>query len=173
MSKEGTQAEDDLIEVGHVLGVHGVKGQVKIYSDTSPRQNIVKYSPWVLELAGVRNTCDVSGFRSGKHVIARVEGVTERDQAMDLVGAKILIRRNQLPLLDQGDYYWSQLVGLSVTSSEGHHFGIIDHMLETGANDVMVVKGDRERLIPFVVDEVVKSIDLEKNQLVVNWDADF
>lgn len=173
MSQDGADPVDGLIEVGHILGVHGVQGQVKVYSDTSPRQNIVTYSPWVIHLAGIAKTYEVSGFRHGKNVIARLQGITDRDQAMELVGAKILISKDQLPKLAKGDYYWTQLVGLNVISSAGDEFGTIDHMLETGANDVMVVQGDRERLIPYVIDEVVLSIDLESRQVVVNWDADF
>lgn len=169
MSQDGT----DLIEIGHVLGVHGVHGLVKVFSNTSPRENIVKYSPWLIEQDGVTRSVDVSGHAQGKNVIARIEGVTEREQAADIIGAKIMIRRNQLPDLQEGDYYWSQLEGLRVTSTSGIELGYIDHMLETGANDVMVVQGDRERLIPYVMDEVVISINLETQQLIVDWDADF
>lgn len=173
MSQDGSNTANDLIEVGHVLGVHGVSGQVKVFSNTSPRQNIVTYTPWVVVQGGISRTYEVKGVRNGKNVIARLEGVSDRDQAAELIGAKILINRDQLPTLDQGDYYWTQLVGLQVVSIDGDQFGTIDHMLETGANDVMVVQGDRERLIPFVMEEVIKSIDLETNQMIVSWDADF
>ena len=173
MSQQGLNAEDDLIEVGHVLGVHGVAGQVKVYSNTSPRQNVVTYSPWIIDQAGTQKTYEVNGKVHGKNVIASLKGVSGRDQAMDLIGAKILIKRNQLPTLSQGDYYWTQLEGMEVISTEGDEFGTIDHMLETGANDVMVVQGDRERLIPYVMEEVIISVNLEKNQIIVNWDADF
>ncbi len=167
------QNEVDLIEIGHVLAAHGVKGQVKVFSNTSPRKNIVTYSPWVIEQHGVTKTVEVSGKCQGKNVVATIQGISDRDQAEALSGAKILIKNSQLPKLSEGDYYWSQLTGLQVISTSGINLGIIDHMLETGANDVMVVKGDRERLIPFVMDEVVKSIDLQNRQMIVDWDADF
>ena len=173
MSQQGLNTEDDLIEVGHVLGVHGVVGQVKVYSNTSPRQNVVTYSPWVIDQAGAQQTYEVKGKLQGKHVIASLKGLSDRNQAMELIGAKILIKRNQLPSLSQGDYYWTQLEGMKVISINGDEFGTIDHMLETGANDVMVVQGDRERLIPYVLEEVVISVNLENNQITVDWDADF
>ena len=75
--------------------------------------------------------------------------------------------------LADDEYYWSDLVGLTVMSSEGQAYGVIERMLETGANDVMVVQGDRERLIPFAMDQVIKSIDLGEKKMVVDWDADF
>ncbi len=165
--------DDDLIEIGHVLGVHGVKGQVKVFSLTSPRENIVNYSPWLIQHKGLQSQVAITGGKQGKNVVATLDGVSDRDQALEMVGAKILIRSDQLPQLRQGDYYWTQLCGLEVISIEGQSFGHIDHMLETGANDVMVVQGERERLIPYVMDEVVKSIDLDKQQIIVDWDADF
>jgi len=168
-----SQDDTELIEVGHILGVHGVNGQVKVFSNTSPRENIVKYTPWLIEHEGLTNVVSISGQTQGKNVIARIEGVSDRDQAADMIGAKIFIRKNQLPDLEEGDYYWSQLEGLRVVTTCGIELGYIDHMLETGANDVMVVQGDRERLIPYVMDEIVKEINLENQQLIVDWDADF
>ena len=163
----------DLIEIGHIVGVHGVKGQVKVFSITSPRENIVKYSPWMLEHHGLKTTVKISGNSQGKNVIARIEGVDDRNQAHEMIGARIFINNSQLPRLQKGDYYWSQLIGLQVINTLDIKLGVVDHILETGANDVMVVKGDRERLIPYVMDEVINSINLDKQQMVVDWDADF
>ncbi len=168
-----SQTDDDLIEVGHILGVHGVKGQVKVFSLTSPRENIVNYNPWLIQHKGQNSPLSIKGGKQGKNVVASLEGVTDREQAQDIVGAKIFIRKSQLPTLSQGDYYWTQLCGLKVISTGGEYFGTIDHMLETGANDVMVVQGERERLIPYIMGEVVKNIDLEKQQVIVDWDAEF
>jgi 16S rRNA processing protein RimM len=165
--------DDDLIEVGHILSAHGVRGQVRVFSNTSPRENIVQYSPWTIKNAAGEETLEVTGKRQGKHVIATIESVSDRNQAEELIGARILIQKNQLPELKDGEYYWNQLIGLKVQSTEGNDFGVVDQMMETGANDVMVVQGDRERLIPFVMDEVVKSVDLEQQQITVDWDAEF
>lgn len=167
------QADDGLIEIGHIVGPHGVKGQVRVFSNTSPRKNIVTYSPWLIEQHGIKKTHKVSGHCQGKNVVASIEGVVDRDQAQAMAGAKVFINNSQLPPLAEGDFYWNQLIGLQVISTSGNNFGVIDHMLETGANDVMVLQGERERLIPYVMDEVIKSIDLLKKQVVVDWDADF
>ena len=168
-----SQDKDDLFNAGHIIGAFGVRGQVKVFSHTSPRENIVTYNPWVVEHRGMRKTLQVTGSRQGKNVIARLEDVVSRDQAEELTGAQIYIHRDQLAVLEEGEFYWSQLEGLQVVSDHGESFGTIDHMLETGANDVMVVQGDRERLIPFVMDEVVVKVDLENQQVVVDWEADY
>lgn len=164
---------EDLIEIGHVLGVHGLRGQLRVYSLTDPRENIVRYSPWVLEHRGQRHELKVSGSRVGKHVVAQLEGVTDRSQAEEWIGARIHIRRDQLPQLPGGEYYWSQLVGLEVSNLQDVVFGCVDHLIETGANDVLVVKGDRERLVPWLPGTVIREVDLKQGRIRVDWDADF
>jgi 16S rRNA processing protein RimM len=168
-----SQSEDDLIAIGHVLGAHGVRGQVRVFSHTSPRENIVTFSPWILHQGDERIEVAVKGKKQGKNVLASLQNVANRDQAEALTGARILIHRDQLPQLDDGDFYWSQLVGLKVRNLQDVELGAVDHMLETGANDVMVVQGDRQRLIPYVIDDVVKSVDLEQQQVMVDWLEDY
>jgi 16S rRNA processing protein RimM len=89
------------------------------------------------------------------------------------MGYEIGIRRDQLPVAQPGEYYWSDLQGLNVVTVDGHPLGRVDHLMETGANDVLVVQGERERLIPFVLDQVVVDVDLDKGEIRVDWDKDF
>ena len=168
-----SQRDDGLICVGHILGPQGVKGWVKIFSNTSPRENIVSYSPWLVEWGTELKQINVEGRVQGKYVIARLEGIEDRSQADELIGRQLFIRQEQLPSLDEGEYYWSDLTGLKVLSLQGDDLGQIESMLETGASDVMVVKGDRERLIPFVMDDIVKQVDLENQRMVVDWSAEY
>ncbi len=168
-----SQRDDGLICVGHILGPQGVKGWVKIFSNTSPRENIVSYSPWLVEWGTELKQINVEGRVQGKYVIARLEGIEDRSQADELIGRQLFIRQEQLPSLDEGEYYWSDLTGLKVVSLQGDDLGQIESMLETGASDVMVVKGDRERLIPFVMDDIVKQVDLENQRMVVDWSAEY
>ena len=97
----------------------------------------------------------------------------DRDQAEALAGAIIAIQREQLPELEDAEFYWADLIGLAVQTQEGVELGHVDHLFETGSNDVVVVKGDRERLIPFVMDQVIQSVDLESRLMVVDWDPEF
>ncbi|ORU93594.1 MAG: ribosome maturation factor RimM [Cycloclasticus sp. symbiont of Poecilosclerida sp. N] len=170
------QAEKDKawLKIGNISGVFGVKGWLKIYANTDKKENILSYQPWYVERNKVRIAVKLkAGKPHGKTIIALLEGVEDRNEAEMWVGSDIYIASDQLPVLKNGEFYWSDLIGLNVVSITSEKFGVIDNMLETGANDVIVVKGDRERLIPFVLNQVVKSVDLKGQQMIVDWDADF
>lgn len=163
------QHDDELICVGHILGAQGIKGWVRVFSNTSPRENIVNYSPWFIEQDGELKTVSIQGRLQGRNVVARLEGCEDRNQAEALKDCRIFIEPAQLPRLQAGDYYWSDLIGLAVESLQGEPLGVVASMLETGADDVMVLSGERERLIPFAIDDIVREVDLEKRRLVVDW----
>jgi len=152
-----------------------VRGWVRVYSSTQPRENIVTYKPWYLrrDQGDWQETSLEEGRAHGKGVVARLADCTDRDQAQQLIGAEIGIRSDQLPALSPGVYYWKDLIGLQVVNTQGDDFGQVDNLLETGANDVLVVKGDRERLIPFVMKQVIVEVDLEQGRICVDWDKDF
>jgi len=162
------------IDVGEISGVFGLKGWVKIFSFTNPRENILSYSPLMLTKGDNSKTVEfVEGQRQGKTVVAHIKGVDTREGAEALLGWKISVDRSQLPEPDENEYYWTDLVGLKVLTTEGVDLGLVDHLLETGANDVLVVIGDRERLIPFVMNNYVIKVNFEDAQIIVSWDLDF
>jgi len=170
---------DEFIIVGKVSGLYGVRGWVRVYSHTQPRENILTYPIWYLQDgAGWSPFKLESGRPHSKGIVAKFVDYDDRDQAIELQQKTIAIKRDQLPVLEEGEYYWEQLVGLNVRNLEKIDFGTIDSMLETGANDVMVVKEanqepEQERLIPFVQGDVIKEIDLDAGTMLVDWDADF
>ena len=160
--------------IGKITGVFGVNGWVKVFSDTSPRENIVNYSPWLLEKGREQRLLKViDGRIQGKGIVARLETIERCEQAESLSGWTISIARSQLPDPEKDEYYWSDLVGLAVVTTAGVSLGVVDHLLETGANDVLVVQGDSERLIPFIQGSVLKKIDLVAGLIEVDWDPDF
>ncbi|GMR07756.1 MAG: ribosome maturation factor RimM [Gammaproteobacteria bacterium] len=164
----------NMVVMGRISGVYGVRGWIKIFSDTDPRENILNYDPWYLKVDGKWQSFSLQGGkRHGKGVVAHLQGCDERDQALLLLNMEIAVQRQQLPAASENEFYWSDLVGLLVINQQGIELGKIDSLLETGANDVLVVKGDRERLIPFIHDQVVKSVDVEQGQMMVDWDPDF
>ncbi len=165
----------ELINVGEITGVFGIKGWVKVYSLTEPRENILSYSPWILKKGSEQKQVKlINGKRQGKTVVASIEGVSDRNEAENLCGWEILIEKNQLPATEEGVYYWADLVGLQVETEQGDTLGMVDYLIETGANDVLVVQdGDVERLIPFINEQVIKEIDLNGKRMVVDWDPDF
>jgi len=171
------QDEPEVI-VGRIGGPYGVKGWVRVSSYTSPQNNILQYAPWILRDAKsglvVRVAELLEGRAQGKSFVARLDGIVDRDAAEALKGAGISIRRNQLPELNDGSYYWADLEGLAVLTADGDELGQIDHMVEAGAADVMVVSrpgGDRY-LVPFIRDETVIEVDLEARIVRVDWDTD-
>lgn len=166
--------DDGLIELGKISGVFGVKGWVKVHSFTDPRESIVDYPNWqILQKGRWREVQLEGGSRQGKTVIAKIEGMDDRDEAMLLMGCKIAIRSDQLDDLNEHEYYWRDLEGLQVINTEGIDLGKVSQMMETGANDVMVVEGDQERLIPFTLNHTVQKVDLAAGVVTVDWDADF
>lgn len=160
------------VVLGRIAGVHGVRGWVKVFSETEPREGILKYSPWMLGLSTTPRRV-LEGRRQGKGIVARIEGCEDRDQAASLVDQEISVTRDRLPAPSVDEFYWIDLEGLSVFGADGSSLGIVDHLFSTGANDVLVVKGDRERLLPFIWDDVIRSVDFEQGRIEVDWDPDF
>jgi len=170
---------DDLVVIGKIYSVHGIRGEVKIYSFTSPTKNLLHYKTWTLRREGsVRKVELVAGRGVDKFLVAKLKGLDEREEARLLAGYEICVPRNLLPELNYGEYYWYQLEGLKVTDQLGQLLGKIDHLLETGANDVMAVEpcagslDDRERLLPYT-EQCVLAVDLLSGEMKVEWDADF
>jgi 16S rRNA processing protein RimM len=168
---------DGFITLGKISGVFGVKGWIKVHSFTDPREGIADYPCWqILQKGQWREVQLESGQRQAKTVIAKLKGIDNRDDAMLLMGAEIAIYKHQLDDLDDDEYYWRDLQGLRVINAEGIDLGKVHQMLETGANDVMVVqeeKGGQERLIPFTLKHTVQKVDLLAGVITVDWDADF
>jgi len=158
--------------LGRICGAHGIKGWLKIHSDTDPKDAIFSYQPWLIG-AGETVKRVLAGRNQGKHLVAELDGVADRDEAESLAGQDITVFRDQLPELPADQYYWSDLVGLKVTNQDGQELGLIKSLFATGANDVMVVGGERERLIPFVLHGYVKQVDLQAGRVTVDWEADF
>lgn len=167
------------VVLGRVHGLFGVRGWIKVYSYTRPLDAILDYPTWWV---GTDNTLRcfhvIEARAQGKTLVAHLADssdtpLPDRNAAAELVDLDIAVDRSDLPDLESGRYYWVDLIGLTVVNMDGVNFGHIAAMMETGANDVMVVRGDRERLIPMVMDEFVKSVNIESKHMTVDWDPDF
>lgn len=162
------------IPLGRIHGIYGVQGWVKIYSYTDPLTNIFNYTPWQVKKNGQWHTVAVlEGRTHHKGLIAQLVNCYSRDEAIYWLDTEITVYREQLPPPIAGEYYWTDLIGLTVKNIEHEIFGQIDQILETGANDVLVVKGKREYLIPFLLNKTIKQVDLTNGILQVDWDTDF
>lgn len=174
------EAAGEQIVVGRITAPYGVKGWVKVFSYTDPIEGILDYSPWYLVKGGRRRQLVIEGGRrQGRTLVVLPEGCEDREQAALLTGWEIKVEKRQLPVLEQGEYYWHQLEGLTVVNTEHEVLGTVDHLLETGGKDVLVVRpdatsiDDRERLVPYVEDRVVREVDLDAQRILVDWGSDF
>ena len=162
------------LKLGKVSGAFGIKGWLKIYANTDDKISILSYQPWYIEKNGSLHTVKLAtGKPHGKTIVALFEGINDRNEAETWIGCDIYIPTEQLPKLKGNQFYWSDLVGLEVVNLDDEKFGVIDHMLETGANDIVVVKGDVQRLIPFIMHDVIKTVDVDGGQMIVDWDSDY
>jgi 16S rRNA processing protein RimM len=158
--------------LGRITGAYGVRGWVKVFSETDPIENILEYSPWYLGKSDDARDV-IEAKRHGRGLIVRVEGCDDRDQAAALVGVEIAVDRDRLPPPDADEFYWADLEGLAVETMDGTALGKVERLFSTPGNDVMVVTGDRERLIPFLWEQVIKDVDLTRGIIRVDWDPDF
>ncbi len=171
---------NELVEVGRIQAAYGIKGWVWVYSATDPMTNLFDYTPWYAREGGVWREVRVAEWREqGKGLVMRLEGVTDRTPAEALKGLVLWAHRSCLPALSEGDYYWSDLLDMQVCLVDGRLLGTVHSLMETGANDVLVVRpaegslDSRERLLPWLPDRVVVSVDLAGKRIVVDWDPDF
>lgn len=165
--------DDKPVVLGRISGLFGVRGWLKIYSYTDPIEAILEYDSWLLKNNGTWQATErAEGKRHGKTVIVRLAGIEDRDAAAEYVNAIVGITRDKLPSTGENEYYWSDLEGLQVVGQDGSLLGRVAYLLETGANDVLVVQGDQEILIPFIKEDVIESVDFTQGVIHVNWEWD-
>ena len=163
------------VVLGQIVGVYGIKGWLKVKSYTRPRKNIFTYSPWLVKQVEDWRAMQLVGGRSqGKGLVAELTDITDRDKATALVGADIGVDRQQLPATENGSYYWCDLVNLQVINRQDEPLGIVRDILETGANDVLVVADSKQRhLIPYIQGVYVKEVAIDKGIMQVDWQPDY
>jgi len=177
-----TPDTDELVTLGQIGAAHGIKGWSRIISHTQPREGIARYQHWLLKREGDKGWLKVKPLvvrQQGKHLVGQLDGSSDRDTAEWLRGAQIAVPREVFEALPEGEYYWHQLEGLKVVNLSDDCFGWVDHLMETGANDVLVVRpgegsvDNTERLIPYLWGRVVQDVDLDRKIIRVDWEQDY
>ncbi len=166
-------ASKESLELGRIGAPYGVKGWVHVQSFTSPPARLLKYREWTLTARDVPTVCKVmEGREQGSGLVARLEGIEDRDRAALLQGSVISVPRSELPKLRKREFYQADLIGLSVANLEGAALGSITHFVETAGGDVMVVRGEKghEHWVP-ATKEYLSKVDLAAGQVVVDWPA--
>ena len=172
--------DDDWLVLGQVGKPHGVRGWVKVRSFTEEYGAILQHRLFRGEKNGMFSNLEIEIHRNQPNgLVVKFKNFDDPESAIDIIGTTLSVRAKDLPVLEDDEFYWHQLEGLRVLNLQGEIFGIVKQMLQTGANDVVVVKpdgsslDDRERLIPWIRGEVIKSIDVEKGELLVSWLSDY
>jgi 16S rRNA processing protein RimM len=162
-----------MVVMGRIAAPYGVLGWVNVLPDTEMLDGLFDYPVWWVQAEGTWHEFLVEDAKvHGDHLVAKLQGIADRDQAFRLKGKLLAVPREQLPEPEEGDYYWSDLIGLTVKNVQGVELGRVKELFETGANDVIVVEGEHERLIPYI-DQVVLEVDLAGKRMLVDWDAEF
>jgi 16S rRNA processing protein RimM len=154
---------------------------LKIHSFTDDQEAILDYFPWSLKLGNKVQSVEITDWRKHNNgLVVKVAGIDDRDIAQKLVGSEIFVSEDALSDLPEGEFYWRDLIGMTVVTDKGYDLGQVSDIMETGANDVLVVKanlkdgfGKKERLIPYLMDQVILSVSTENKQICVDWDPGF
>ena len=166
-------SDEKKLLVGKINGFFGVQGWVKIFSYTEPRKNILEYQPWYFIDDGTYKAIEMTtGHEQSKTIVAHVKGIDSKDQAVQLIGKSLYIDKDQLPQLDDNEHYWHELVGFRVINKDGIDLGVVNYLVDTGSNNVLVIKGDKEHWIPYI-DPYLVSIDKQNRFISVDWDENF
>ncbi|MFI4917965.1 MAG: ribosome maturation factor RimM [Legionellales bacterium] len=162
------------VVIGRFGRPHGIKGFVTVQSFTEPRDNILQYTDWHVSLnktwLPIKLLCVETHVKA---IIAQVEGYSERELVAKLTNAEIAVHQEQLAVLKPGEYYWHQLIGMTVVNQQAEPFGAVVEIMPTGANDVLVVQGERRHLIPYLLGQYIIDIDNSQRVITVDWDMDF
>ncbi len=162
------------VVVGKFGRPQGIHGFVRVISFTEPRENVLDYPDWSIQLRGVWHSIKHTHHRiMPQHLATRIEGYATREQVAELTNTVIAVSKKALPSLKRGEFYWHQLIGMHVIHEQGQSLGTVESLLATGSNDVLVVMGKRRRLIPYLMDDVIKTIDTDERIITVCWDVDF
>jgi 16S rRNA processing protein RimM len=166
--------DDRYISVGKIGAPFGLDGALKIVSFTEQADDIFDFSPWYVNKREQWVEVELEGEAlHGKYLVAKFVGCEERDDAQQWTNCEIAVKRSQLPELPSGQYYWSDLEGLTVKTVAGLTLGVIDEVMETGANPVLIIQGEKRHLVPYLLEKVVKEVNLASNYVIVDWDTDF
>ena len=174
MAVDSNIPTDSPLVMGRIARPFGIQGWLHIATYTELPENLLAYQPWYLHRQGQWQAAElVDGRHHGKGLVVKFSGCNDRDAAEALKGTEIGVYRDQLPESAADEYYWSDLVGLQVITQDNRVLGVVDHLIETGANDVLVVKGEQEFLVPFIQGQVVKTVDLGAREIRVDWNPDY
>lgn len=173
--------QENLTVVGKFGSSYGIRGWIKVFSFTEQEDSLFDYQPWFIKKQGVLQSIELESWKyHSQHLIAKLKNIHDRDEASTLTNCEILVDMDAFPALDDGSYYWKDLVNCRVVTVLGYDLGCVVDLMETGSNDVLVVQanlkdafGMKERLIPYIETQVIKNVDLQSKLIEVDWEPSF
>jgi 16S rRNA processing protein RimM len=170
LPKNKPQDDSEIVIIGKVGAPYGIKGWSKIFSYTVPIENILDYQPWLISTGKTWEKIEpVVGRVHNKVIVAQLPGSGDREQAKHYTHVKIAVHRQHLPTLAANQYYWNDLIGLAVINTDGELLGKVLQISETGADDVLIVRGEKDFAVPMQMDSVIKTVDLNQGFIKVDW----
>jgi len=172
---------DNAVVMGKLGSSYGIRGWLRVFSSTEHAESIFDYQPWFIKQGGQWRQIDVESWkRHNQELVIKVKGIDDRDVANTLTNCEIVVDGSKLPILGEDDYYWKDLMGCRVVTVQNYDLGTVTELMETGSNDVLVVRanlkdafGAKERLVPFIEEQVIKKVDLAARIIEVDWDPSF
>lgn len=171
--RNGEAPGDPVVVLGTVIGAHGVRGWLKVRSFTQPPDNLLGYRSWLIGRAGVWQRWEVQqGEGCGAEFRIKLDGIDDRERARALSGFEVGVRRSELPAPPDGRYYWVDLIGLEAYSAAGESLGRVDDIREAPAHPLMVLRGERQRLVPLVRERLL-AVDIPAGRITLDWEPDW
>lgn len=153
---------------------HGVHGFVRVHSFTDPQDQLLSYTNWHVFLRGTWQPIKVSSIKvHNNSIVAQIEGYPDREGVAHLTNAEIAVKKEQLAELKPGEYYWHQLMGMNVVNTKNESLGTLVEIMPTGTHDVLVVRGKKKYLIPYLPQRYVMEVNEALGLIIVDWDVDF
>ncbi len=167
--------------LGTIGSTYGIRGWIRVHSYTSNPKNIFNYQPWLVKQISQWQLIQLESWQQHRQsLIIKIKDLNERHTVSLFNNCKIIVDSDQLPLLKKHDYYWKDIIGCQVFTTNGYNLGKVIEMIETGSNDVMVVKANiqdtfniKERLVPFLYERIIKNVDLVHLVIEVDWNPVF
>jgi 16S rRNA processing protein RimM len=174
LSQDNKDSNKEFVIVGNFGRAQGLKGLVRVNSFTEPKDNITDYTPWFIKTNDGMSQLNIIDIeRHNDSIFVKIEDYACRDKVSKLTNKEIFVYKTTLPALSDKEYYWHDLIGLSVFNQENVELGVVAEILATGSNDVLIVEGEKRLLIPYLLDICIKQIDLTNKTIIVDWDEDF
>lgn len=180
----GVKLPDDLVQVGFVFGAYGVAGGIRVRPFSDDADALLHAKTWWLDKPSLRAVEVRRAKLHGGDVVTQLPELTDRNEAEALKGTGVYIPRSEFPVLDDGEFYWSDLIGLAVENLQGESLGVVADMMSNGPQSILRItaavsaesgeaeSAAQERLIPFV-DQFIVKVDKEANKITVDWGLDF